>query len=453
MIIHCKNCGTKYRFEKTKVAGDGVWVRCTRCGNVFFQENPLAEISSLMDMVAHGRKTSEETVSNVDPIEKIITEPALDYTLDDQPDLENDVAKLGETAPDKTLGDIKIADDESGSMWNDNSYEEIEIEEDMASEKILGDIDAGIEEPMPRMEEHAIDSDDKMELESSRNEESEDIEDPFDKPETDYTARGPQWEKSDLNTVEKKEAGPVPARQRVRDPWLFDDAEENRQSSKKASSNKIGTVWRVLKKVFLCLLLVSLLSGLAYIFLSPKPRQAIIDSASPLMEKFLGAEDSRKTEKSRQAGLPKTDNLSAVKAKDIPKDLLPELKVKLVDLGERFVKGWTDENIMVIEGFAVNDSTIAVSNINVKGKILDSSGKVLSEEKSGCGTILTDDELKSMTDEEIKKELSNIYGRNFRNTDIAPGDRIPFMLVILMPSGEASEIVVELAGIEAAKAQ
>ncbi|MDI6616800.1 MAG: zinc-ribbon domain-containing protein, partial [Syntrophaceae bacterium] len=43
MIIECKKCGTKYRFDESQIEGDGVWVRCTRCEVTFFQESPLAE--------------------------------------------------------------------------------------------------------------------------------------------------------------------------------------------------------------------------------------------------------------------------------------------------------------------------------------------------------------------------------------------------------------------------
>ncbi len=40
MIIQCRKCGTKYRFDETLIAGVGVWVRCTRCREVFYQDAP-----------------------------------------------------------------------------------------------------------------------------------------------------------------------------------------------------------------------------------------------------------------------------------------------------------------------------------------------------------------------------------------------------------------------------
>jgi predicted Zn finger-like uncharacterized protein len=41
MIIQCKQCRTKFRFDDAMMQGNGVWLRCSRCGHVYFQDNPL----------------------------------------------------------------------------------------------------------------------------------------------------------------------------------------------------------------------------------------------------------------------------------------------------------------------------------------------------------------------------------------------------------------------------
>jgi len=41
MIIQCKQCRTKFKFDDAFMQGSGVWLRCSRCGHVYFQENPL----------------------------------------------------------------------------------------------------------------------------------------------------------------------------------------------------------------------------------------------------------------------------------------------------------------------------------------------------------------------------------------------------------------------------
>ncbi len=47
MIIQCRKCETRFRFDEALIEGDGVWVRCSRCQNVFFQERPAGETSPL----------------------------------------------------------------------------------------------------------------------------------------------------------------------------------------------------------------------------------------------------------------------------------------------------------------------------------------------------------------------------------------------------------------------
>jgi predicted Zn finger-like uncharacterized protein len=40
MIISCRQCRTKFRFADELMEGDGVWMRCSHCQHVFFQDNP-----------------------------------------------------------------------------------------------------------------------------------------------------------------------------------------------------------------------------------------------------------------------------------------------------------------------------------------------------------------------------------------------------------------------------
>jgi len=296
VIIQCKECGTQYRFDKTKIDGEGVWVRCSRCDAVFFQENPLAEIASLMESMEAG----------------------------------GDIHKGGDDEDaddiiDKMFGEDDIEDDEGQPEYRE-SYDELD--------EIMEETDPSEKEVMQR----------------------------------------------------PRRAG-----------WI----------------------------IALCLLVVLLCGGI-YLWISPHARDVVL----PRIEKIFGIE--------------------AHTASDTG---VYGLEVSLVNVKERFVKNPIVGDIMIIEGFAVNKNKVAISTIKIKGKILDSSGAVLSQEESNCGTILTDDELKSLTGEEIRKELSNPYGREYSNIDIQPDTDIPFMLAFVMPASEASEFVVELAGVEVANSK
>jgi len=57
MIIQCKECGTKYRFNEAQVGEEGVWVRCNRCGHVFHEKETTEEkILSLDQIVARAAR-------------------------------------------------------------------------------------------------------------------------------------------------------------------------------------------------------------------------------------------------------------------------------------------------------------------------------------------------------------------------------------------------------------
>ena len=55
MIIQCQKCATKFRFDETLIEGDGIWVRCSRCRNVFFQDNPGKEKTALPSNMTEER--------------------------------------------------------------------------------------------------------------------------------------------------------------------------------------------------------------------------------------------------------------------------------------------------------------------------------------------------------------------------------------------------------------
>lgn len=65
MIIQCPKCETQYRFDDSLMGEDGVWVRCTRCQNVFFHPQTVArklgestEIPSVR--ISDAKRSSED---------------------------------------------------------------------------------------------------------------------------------------------------------------------------------------------------------------------------------------------------------------------------------------------------------------------------------------------------------------------------------------------------------
>ncbi|MDO9515838.1 MAG: zinc-ribbon domain-containing protein [Syntrophales bacterium] len=458
MIIQCKECGTKYRFDKLQIEGEGVWVRCSRCEATFFQKNPLVEISSLMhSMEPEGEVTAEETEETDSALGEIEVESGeFEPTgKDDYRDVgegievewvEEEKAQVAGEAEAEDTVQVPTGEDDYRDAGEGRESEGGGEEEAGDRQKVLGEIEVESDEFEPTGEDVSRDTDGGRESEGVEEEArvAEDVESGDD-------VKEPTWEETYGDVGEITGGEGTRERQRVSEPWTFGDADEVIYSERITGRKRMRGLWTLVGKVLFYLVLLALLSGGVYLWLVPEARETVSKIASPWIEKIRGIEDSVEIEGTKETVLPKAEKMLGIKDKGVADEGLPELRVTLIDVGERFVKGWTGETIMVTEGSAVNANTLAVSNIRVRGKMLGSSGNVLSEAESNCGIILTDDELKSLTMDEIKKELSNPYGRDFRNAEIKPGDGIPFMLVFTMPAEEASELVVELMGIEAAK--
>lgn len=76
MIIQCKQCRTKFRFDDAQMIDDGIWLRCSRCQHVFFQDNPLK--SARPGMPAGTSSVPEK------PAGRLAFEPAVAGTGDGQ---------------------------------------------------------------------------------------------------------------------------------------------------------------------------------------------------------------------------------------------------------------------------------------------------------------------------------------------------------------------------------
>jgi predicted Zn finger-like uncharacterized protein len=43
MVVQCESCETQFRFDESLIESAGIWVRCSRCKNLFFLEKPLTD--------------------------------------------------------------------------------------------------------------------------------------------------------------------------------------------------------------------------------------------------------------------------------------------------------------------------------------------------------------------------------------------------------------------------
>ena len=142
MIIQCRKCDTRFRFDETLIEGDGVWVRCSRCQHVFFQERsaageslspaPAGELEIPSVRISDARRMSGDEVSLPDerpaaaPGGKVEPSPFLSAEVNKEvfPELDKEPTIAGgEAGMEKEL----LREENAG--WEDESAEE-ELPED-----------------------------------------------------------------------------------------------------------------------------------------------------------------------------------------------------------------------------------------------------------------------------------------------------------------------------------
>jgi len=336
VIIQCKKCGTKYNFDESLIEGEGIWVRCTRCKNIFFQVNPVRE--------------------------QIVSAPYIE---------------------DKNIAigaDIKKEKPETGA------YREVV--------------------PYPRSDDEDKEKRDEVEQlwqDMALMEEGDFFND--------------QLEKDALLKDERKPANPD-------EPIIIKENDSNRDEIIRKETRTVRkrkgfwTPGRIV--VYPVIVIVVLLT--VYFWFFPQVGRQILNNVYFVEEptQITGRKDSTK----------RLINGS-------------KEKISFINIKEHTVKNWIVGDIFIVQGIAVNKNTSPVSQVKVRGRILDSSGTVLMEEKVYAGNILTDEELKNLTEEEIKEELSNSLGSDFLNREIPYKGEIPFMIVFSNPPESAKEYLID----------
>jgi predicted Zn finger-like uncharacterized protein len=302
MIIQCRQCRTKYTFDDALMQADGVWMRCSRCQHVFFQDNPLAVKQPSKASINKASAFGQDTV------------PA-------------------------------------------QGNEEVSYEAMLTSGK-----DADVVQFLDNVMEEKDSYKKEMELE-------------IGKPGTDDIAAGAGEEA---------------------DEGLRQEDEEFKQK-KPADSKGFWKTWKIAVWSFFVILVIP---AIIYFLIFPQYGDRFVKIAN----KYFGT----------------------------PEPAQPEVvtgQVKLEDIRQRILNNYIIGQIRVVEGTAVNQADYSISRIVIKGEIVDAYAVVLRERASFAGNILTDEELTTLSEEEILRKLAQPSGGNNSNDKILPNGRIPFMIV------------------------
>ena len=108
-----------------------------------------------------------------------------------------------------------------------------------------------------------------------------------------------------------------------------------------------------------------------------------------------------------------------------------------------FVQSTKAGQLFVIKGMVSNEYPKSRSFILVKGNILDEKGQVLKRKMAYAGNTIPEQELKSMTLDQINSQLKNRSGKGNINLNVEPKRAIPFMIILDNLPENLSEFNVE----------
>jgi len=123
--------------------------------------------------------------------------------------------------------------------------------------------------------------------------------------------------------------------------------------------------------------------------------------------------------------------------------------IRVEALQQRIVINLFAGNVRVVEGVAVNESGRPATRLQMKATMVDALNRPIAEKLSYAGNVLSDAELMTLTEEEMKGRLSNPEGSAASNNRIMPGARMPFMIVAVMEPPGVEKVFVAVAGVEA----
>lgn len=111
-----------------------------------------------------------------------------------------------------------------------------------------------------------------------------------------------------------------------------------------------------------------------------------------------------------------------------------------------FIKNNNTGDLLVISGEAVNEYNKPRAAIQIRGIVFGADGKEVSSKSAFCGNPLSEEQLTTMTMDKIEATMANQFGDSLVNMEVAPGDAIPFVIVLPKPPAGAADYGVEPVG-------
>lgn len=123
-------------------------------------------------------------------------------------------------------------------------------------------------------------------------------------------------------------------------------------------------------------------------------------------------------------------------------------QIKISNLKQRYVQHWILGNLLVVEGTAWNSTPFPVARIRAEARLFDARGTELAREEAFAGNLLTDMELTTLPEENMKRELAASQGSDASNDRVESHGQIPFMIVFTRDYPAMKKTTVHISGVE-----
>ncbi|MDD2851554.1 MAG: DUF3426 domain-containing protein [Desulfuromonadaceae bacterium] len=438
MIIRCDKCQTRFRLEDSRVPDKGVKVRCTKCKNVFrvYKESPVTKSGEEAPVVL-SPFAFEETPTAVQEREEIATDAEMPETSETAPfdaaSFDSSVFSHTEdeeespfTASVPETESISAGESDLPGFDFDTATTDVDtfLPFDATDDAFSGDVDT---KPLPQQDtvQHIDFSDDGL---------FGTVVNSAPEPSLDRLSFAPESGEEQLNSTEPTASRDTHGVESF-DPGDIDfgdeagaDALQDKCTGEQASNfefhisspaSDTGT-WQ---------------SGTATADDTSTDQQELppltITSRRKSSTLFTALIALATVIVLAVLGYLGFSTLST--PKDVPQE---SGKITVRSIKAAFVTNESAGELLVVSGEVLNEYSKPRASLQVKVTVFDESGKGVITKSAYGGNPLTKEQLISLPLDKIEAAMANQFGDSLVNMEVAPGQAIPFVVVLAtLPNG------------------
>lgn len=125
----------------------------------------------------------------------------------------------------------------------------------------------------------------------------------------------------------------------------------------------------------------------------------------------------------------------------IQEEILNPAKVQVRSLARQDGK-----MIYAVTGEVHNSSSSGVGMIRIEAQFRNQGDEIVARSASFCGNVFTEEELISGDMKKIREDLQNELGQGLANSNVGPGQTVPFLIVLEDPPSTIKKVTVTISG-------